>query len=438
MANVYVYSGAAGAGTGADWANAYTTLAAACTAKAAGDTFFVAHDHAETTASAMNISSPGNDTTPSRIYCVNRAGSVPPVSADLRTTATVSTTGASNLTVVGSWSECYGIIFSAGDGTNNAVLSLNSTFGRVIRYVNCAFRLTNTAATSTIQVGNSFGAVTEWNSCTAQFGDLSQRIGINSGVLIWRNTANAVTGTVPNPLLTFAAGGAGVYFIEGVDLAALSTGYTLVSQSGSGRSATFKDCKLGSGVTVSTNNTAGPGLGETFLIRCDSGDTNYRTEKYTFSGTQTTETTIVRTGGASDGTTPIAWKIVTTANSEWEYPFECLPISVWNETTGSAITVTIQGIWGGGAVPLNDEIWIDVEYLGTSGFPLAVKATSTKADGLATGTSIAAGSGTWGGSTTKFAMSATFTPQEKGPITIYVKAAKPSSTFYIDPKVTVS
>jgi hypothetical protein len=146
----------------------------------------------------------------------------------------------------------------------------------------------------------------------------------------------------------------------------------------------------------------------------------------------------VRTGGATDGTTPIAWKIVTTANSEWEFPFECLPISIWNETVGSAITVTVQGIWGGGAVPLNDEIWIDVEYLGTSGFPLATKATCTKADGLAAGTNLPAGSGTWGGSTTKFALAATFTPREKGPLTIYVRAAKVSSTFYVDPKPVVT
>jgi hypothetical protein len=168
------------------------------------------------------------------------------------------------------------------------------------------------------------------------------------------------------------------------------------------------------------------------------GDTNYRTEKYNYAGTLTTETTIVRTGGASDGTTPIAWKIVTTANSKWEFPFECPPISIWNETVGSAVTVTVQGIWGGGAVPNTDDIWIDCEYLGTSGFPIASKATSSKADGLAAGTGIPAGSGTWGGSTTKFAMAVTITPQEKGPITIYVRAATSSTTFYIDPKPVVT
>jgi len=34
-------------------------------------------------------------------------------------------------------------------------------------------------------------------------------------------------------------------------------------------------------------------------------------------------------------------------------------------------------------------------------------------------------------------MTVSFTPQEKGPITVYVNAAKPSSIFYIDPKPVV-
>ena len=132
----------------------------------------------------------------------------------------------------------------------------------------------------------------------------------------------------------------------------------------------------------------------------------------------------MRTGGATDGTTPISWKLVTSTNAEWEFPLECPPIVVWNDIVGVPKTVTIEGIWGTGAVPNNDDIYMDVEYLGTSGFPLAVKATSTKTFGFAAGTPIPAGSGTWGGSTTKFAMSVTITPQEKGPITIYVKAVE--------------
>jgi hypothetical protein len=258
-----------------------------------------------------------------------------------------------------------------------------------------------------------------------------------SGVLFWRNTPSAILGaTIPTELLMPSSQLKAL--LEGVDLSAIGVGKNHVRVTNtSGTLVIFKNCKLGAG-EIAIGAPTGYASPEVHVIHCDSGDVNYRYEKWAYKGILTTETTIVRTGGASDGTTPVSWKIVTTANSQKELPFECLPITIWNETVGSAITVTIQGIWGGGSVPNNDDIWIDVQYLGTSGYPLSSKATCGKADSLASGAGLAAGSGTWGGSTTKFAMAATFTPQEKGPITIYVRAALASTTFYIDPKPVIT
>ena len=139
------------------------------------------------------------------------------------------------------------------------------------------------------------------------------------------------------------------------------------------------------------------------------------------------ETTIVRTGGASDGTTPIAWKIVTTANCTYSLPFECPPIAIWNDTTGSAVTATVEGIWGGGAVPHDDEIWLDVEYLGDASSPQGSFVNDGKADLLTTAANQTSSSETWGGSTTKFKLAVTFTPQQKGWVYARVKCAKASS-----------
>jgi hypothetical protein len=179
------------------------------------------------------------------------------------------------------------------------------------------------------------------------------------------------------------------------------------------------------------------------VINCDSGGTNYRNERYRYEGTLTTETIIVRSGGASDGATPVSHKIVTSANSKWPQPFESFPLAIWNDTVGSAVTATVYGIWGGGAVPNNDDIWIEAEYLGSSSSPQGSLVSSGKVNGLASGSAAASDASSWGGSTTAFKMSVTFTPQQKGLIYITVKAAKASSTFYIDtkpeiPGVTVS
>jgi hypothetical protein len=437
MATWYIWSGASGSGTGATWANAYTTLQAATAAKAAGDIFYVAHDHNQTQASALTITFPGTETNPNRAYCVNRAGSVPPVAADLRTTAVIATTGANAISLSGTCAEFYGFVLQAGDAANFATITTQSAT-RTIKLVNCALRLPNTATTSRIVPASVSTSYAVWENVTVEFGNASQSVNL-SGRFIWRNTPSAIVGaTIPNILLNQNTAGSQT-LIEGVDLSALGPSKTLFSsQTLQNAIATVKDCKLGASLTLQGANVTNINAAQSMLIRSDSGDTTYRYERFTTQGSVFTETTIVRTGGASDGVTTIAWRMATSTAATWEFPLECPPISIWNETVGSAITVTIQGIWGTGAVPNDNEIWIDCEYLGTSGFPLASKATSGRATSLSTPAAIPAGSGTWGGSTTKFAMSATFTPQEKGPITVYVRAAKVSSTFYVDPKPVIT
>lgn len=439
MANVYVRSGAGGAATGADWANAYLTLAAALTAKAAGDIFWVSEDHAETNAGTVTLTAPGTAASPNFIYCVDHAGTVPPVAADLRTTAVIAGTAIGGIVIGGGVAFWYGITFKAGTGSTSTTLSVgNSTCAH--SFDACQFWLNTTNVGALISVGGSTSVNNKlaFNNTTLRFGATAQSIRQNSSRYYWRNTASFLAGaTFPTTLFTTGGSDNGIYVFEGVDFSALGSGKTLVGAITGPSTYIFKDCKFGASLTVS-GTPAAQGAGEVIVSNSDSGGTNYRQEKYSYSGTLTIETTIVHTGGASDGTTPIAWKIVTTANSKWAFPFEAPPIVIWNDNSGSSKTVTIEGIWGGGAVPNNDDIWIDVEYLGASSSPLGSFATSTKASNLAANSALSAGTGTWGGSTTKFKMSATFTPQQKGPFYVYVRAAAASSTFYIDPLAIVT
>jgi hypothetical protein len=340
--NWFVRSLAVGTGDGRTWLNAFTTLAAALTAGAAGDTFYVSEDHAETQASAMTLTSPGTAASPCNIYCVNHFGGVPPVSANLRTTGTVTTTGANAMTFAGA-AFYYGLAFNMGSGANNLTMTLAGT---PLIMQSCILANLATGAGGTFAPGT--GA--QPSKCllintTLEFGAAAQNIDGN-GVFIWRNTQSAIAGaTLPTTLITLWIRSGLVQF-EGVDLSALGSGKTLIGALvAQGVSFNFKDCKLGASVTVAATPSASSAQ-EVNLIRCDSGGTNYRTERYRYEGTQTVETTIVRTGGASDGTTPLSWKIVTTANSKWVLPFEALPIAIWNDTTGSLVTVTVEGIWG--------------------------------------------------------------------------------------------
>ena len=59
---------------------------------------------------------------------------------------------------------------------------------------------------------------------------------------------------------------------------------------------------------------------------CDDGTSNrvYRFYEGSYTGTVQQETTVVRSGGASDGTTSISFNATTSANSKFGMPLELL------------------------------------------------------------------------------------------------------------------
>lgn len=434
MAHIYVYSGAVGLGDGTTWANAYTTLKAAAEAAGTlpGDNIWVADDHAETTASALTITLKNTAGGPGTIICVNRGGSVPPVEADLRATATVTTTGASAMTlqsVANSYQYIYGIIFSIGSGAVNSALTLNQSNGWVFQ--NCKFlKLGTTGNTASFE----FASIVKLINCTVQFGATGDSVSSSgSWEFEWLDTPSAIAGAIiPTTLFRFGGGGP-KKVIHGVDFSA-ETGTLLPA--GAAVDVYVRNCKLNAATTVAVaQNLQGARL---FVANCDSGAINYRNEYYVWNGAQTTETTIVRTGGATDGVTPYAWKIVSVANARWLQPFGSIPITIWCDSTG-AKTVNVYGYWANASAPNNDDIWFEAIYLGDAASTLSSTATSGKASFLATGTAIPTDASTWGGgaTTTRFKMSCSLTAAQKGPITVTVKAAKASSTFYVDPKIEV-
>jgi len=438
MASYYVRSGAAGAGTGADWTNAYTTLVTALSGRAAGDICYISEDHAES-AATLTLTSPGTNAAPCLFYCVNHAGTVPPVAADLTTGATFTSTTNTAITVQGC-AYYYGMTLVGGNSTGAVTVTICGTGSNAQAWENCAFVMGSTGG-GVFVLGNVTPGSQQlrMTNCTFSFSAVAQTIQPNC-TWSWENKpgSTALLGAqVPTTLLSFSTG-TGTVVLRGLDLSAAGSGKTLVGNSVGPGSVLIEDCKLNASVTLRSSTFTAPGSMPVEVVRSDSGSTNYNYSRIRYEGTQTIETTIVRTGGASDGTTPIAWKIVTTADSEWHQPFVCPPIAIWNETTGSSITATIECVWGGGAVPLDSEIWLEVQYLGTSGFPVASFVNDGKATALTTAANQSSSSETWGGSTTKFKLNVSFTPQKKGWLYARGKAAKVSSTFYIDPMITLT
>lgn len=439
MANVYVYSGAGGSNNGSSWANAYTTLEAAFAAKAAGDDFWVAHDHAQTATGALTITCKGTVTSPSRVICVNRAGTVPPVAADMRTTATITagtTSGTLTLSTFSVRIYFYGISFRAGSGSSGSGIATSGS-GACFVFDACKFILNTTSSARTI----ALGAETQfWSNTVVTFGAADQGINVSSNcVLYWDKTSTtpAVTGTSPTTLFNIATGDV---YLKGLDLSAIGSGNSVFAVgSNSLGLKIIENCKMGASFAF-TSGTFVMGKGSFLGVNCDSGDTNYAYRKQNYLGTITHETTIKRTGGASDGTTGISRKLVSTTNSRLFPPLEMDPIVIWNEST-SSITVTVHVVTDN--VTLKDsECWIEVEELGTSGYPLSViqsdRATTVLTTPANQTTSTEAWTTTGLGTPVYQKLNVTFTPAEKGPIKVRVMLAKASTTVYVCPKVEVS
>jgi hypothetical protein len=430
MANRFVRSAAAGTGTGADWTNAHTTLTAAITAAAAGDTYLIADDHAETGTTSLSLGFKGTATVRDTILCADHTVASPTAS-DLKTTGQVTTTGtAAAISISGNF-YMYGLKFNCGTSTSTQKINQATGAAAFQTYDSCKFSLLGGASNFTI--GGTGSARVRWENCTVAVNNASTNVNPAAGFFDWVNTTAAIdtAATLPTTALFIQNS---IVKVEGVDFSALGTGKNLVNSNTMTGLATFKECKLGSALTIRTSpNSMAYRID---LIRCDSG-TNYRNESYGWMGDQTTETTIVRTGGATDGTTGFSHKVVTSTVAFWSSPFEFLPVAIWNDTVGSAITVTIEGI--ASAVPNNDEVWMEVEYMGDATSPQASRASTRKATFLTTAAANTSSTSTWGGALTgKFKMATTITPQQKGPITVYVKVAKASTTIYIDPFITVT
>lgn len=446
MADIYLRSSdGSDASDGLTWANAKATLAAALTAAGAGGTVYVADGHAETQAGTMTLLSSGTAASPTRVLCVVDTADPEPPTA-LATTATVTVSGGASVIFDG-FAYCYGITFQSAHTNSTAIAIGNAATPIWWSFEACVLELTANQANARIRVGVAASTIddqrVEWINTQVKFANAGQ--GIEPRMhLRWTNTASAIQGTTPTTLFKPLAGISNDVFVFGVDLSALASGTNLVDASVAGNHHFwFRNCKLGSSVAITTGSIAGQGGVTVDLVNCDSGDTNYRYAKHRYQGVITQETTIVRTGGASDGTTPISRKMVSSADSKLYSPLVSDPIIVWNETL-SSITVTVEVITDN--VTLTDkEAWIEVEYLGTSGFPLSSIATDRASHDnahLGSGTNQTSSSETWTttGLTTpvKQKLAATFTPAEKGPLAIRVYLAKASTTMYFCPKAGVA
>lgn len=460
MANIYVRStDGSDADNGSTWALAKATAAGAAAIEAAGDTINLSSVHAESVAAAITLALAGTNANPVRVLSVSDAAQPP---TTLAAGASLATTGTNNITVHGP-AYVEGLSLTAGSGAANAVLILNpyntAPNSRQV-YEECSLVSGGSGASARVSINSSGSASTNQDNDTL-LSNCKYRSSTSNGAVLHaigrleiRGGEYLSGGASTLNSLVYASNYAGRSLIcraSGVDLTNAPAGISIFGASSAQSDCVARNIRLPASWSGSLV-TGTIGIGDRFAMHnCDSGDTNYRLWTETYYGTVRDETTIVRTGGASDGTTPIAWRMQSNANAAYpfaplespeitrRYPGTAAEEAAWSP--GASVTVTIEVITDGVTLK-DDECWLEAQCLGTLGAPLGVFASDAKSDVLAAAANQTSSSEAWtttGMTTpTKQKLSVTITPQEKGVIHAVVKLAKASTTVYVDLKQVLS
>ncbi len=416
------------------WAAPHSRIKNAETATwmANGDTCWISDNHAETAAAALSMYTTGAANLPKYFICVDDATAPPTAVA---TTATVTTTGANTITLgsASGYQYSYGITFSAGSG---AVASRVLCGNNVGYFENCTFAFPGTSGSTTGNINSGGGNYNVFKNCSWTFGATSYQLSFRGGRAEIINGTFAATGSVPTTLFTADSGNAAIAVVRDSDLSNISGALMTVTQAGNTWLEVL-NCKVHASVSLTTGTASGPANNGVRMHNCSSTTPNYVIRNGFYEGTLTHETTTVNNAGATDGTQRVSWKVITASTVVFPSPFAVEQIIQWQDTTGGSKTATVE-IAGAGTLT-NAEIWMELEYPGSSATPIGSVVSSRVADLLATPSNVTSSAASWGGSpavTQK--LQVTFTPQMKGPIKARIYISKPSTTVYIDPLITVT
>lgn len=455
MANIYVRSTDGNdADNGSTWALAKATLGGALAIENAGDVIYLSQVHSESNAGAQNLSIAGTSASPVRIICGNDGAEPPTASSTAAVLATTTTSGFNIAGVSNGSFYMYGLTFNLGSGASAATLQFNATNTCIAVYDNCNFNLVGTGA-GTLQISSlTTGCNTVvWRSCNVKFSANTQAI-VNTGngasTLHWQggsfSAGTSSPNTANNGVFSHSGNANSTILVEDVDFSNLATGVHLHNGSSSATgplSFTLRNCKLPSGWSGNLVRQSVVGCSRYSLYNCSAGSQNYKLWIETYEGTIRDDTTNVRSNGATDGTTPLSWKLTSSANVTYPAVFLLTDeIFYFASTVGSSVTLTLHILHDSATNLTDGEIWIETSYLGSSATPLGTFAADVKADPLATAADQTASLAVWNttglANPNKQQLSVTFTPNMIGFYVARVALAKASKTVWVCPKFEVT
>ena len=430
------YTSGGTAHNGKSWGAAYTSVSQLDDIYSLnGDTIYIGHDHVCQYAHTSNRTL----TLTGCVLISATTGSNPPTYQASTTNQIDTSEGAYNCSPMG-LIAAYGIKIKAGGNTSvDIAKAIDCTFapaanGKVSSgylsqdkndFTNCTIDLSADGTTN--RSGVVFDAETGGDITNLQFVNPAYRTGY-----IFITTFNNCPGLLRVADTDFS----GFTNATACELLALTSVYASVH---------FTNCKTAATWSATTGSILGKQNTDVFFMNVGNGNAPASLIHHQYSGSAISTTDIYRSSGATVEGTSNSWLVTTTANCSQDRAYYSPWIYGYISSTGSK---TFDVYITNDTADFNDnEVWLEVDYLGTASSGQWSNKTDYMADRLATAAvQTDDTTSTWNGSgpsyTYKQKLSVTATVNTAGMFRarVCVGVASITSTrkFYIDPLVTVS
>ena len=437
------YTSGGTAHNGLSWGSAYTSVSALddVFAFASDDIVYIGHDHVCQYAHTTNRTITGPTSGLPVVFISATTGSSPPAYQASTTNQIDTSEGPYSLTFDGSFA-LYGCSIKGGSTIGLSADSDEIFIGENINFKCAANGSVNLTQSSSKYILNNITVDLTADGTTNRSNSV---IGVTGSSRYLFDGVTFVNAAYRTGYIIAPNSAANIDLeVIGADFSGFTNATTCEISNVTSGSMTFRNCKTAATwtPTISGNNSS---MGSQTFINCGSGDSPTYLYNKTYFGETLSSSSIYRSSGAQVEGTATSWLITTTAECSLDAPYYLPIIYGYIGSTGSK-TFDLY-ITNDTADFDNDEVWLEIDYLGTASSGKWSSASDYMADRLATPAAQTDDvTSTWNGSgpsyTYKQKLSVTATVNTVGMFRarVCVGVASIASTrkFYIDPLVTVS